>query len=180
MLDFLNKLQNDPAKKRNAITAVVGSIILILFVAIYLLSSQTKTTSTVMKDDSLFAMDTTGLVVNVFLRTAIVFGLMFLFFALLKKWQGRKITSPQKRMAVVESIRLSPKQAIHLIKVGNREFLVGATDQNMNLISELEVGVEPLVEQESIETQGQNFASILNQSLDVSKHLFNRQPKSLS
>ncbi len=39
------------------------------------------------------------------------------------------------QMLLVESIRLSPKQALHLVRVGGQQFLVGATDQSIALIS---------------------------------------------
>ncbi|MEN4010640.1 MAG: flagellar biosynthetic protein FliO [Bellilinea sp.] len=39
------------------------------------------------------------------------------------------------QMMLVESVRLSPKQALHLVQVGGQQFLVGATDQSIALIS---------------------------------------------
>jgi flagellar biosynthetic protein FliO len=60
----------------------------------------------------------------------------------LRRWQTRRGGLLGRQMRVVESIRLSPKQAIHLVKVGDHTVLIGATDQNISMLSE--VDFEPL------------------------------------
>jgi len=56
----------------------------------------------------------------------------------LRKWQTRRLGQVQKRLSVVETIRFSQRQAVHLIRVDSRQFLIGATDQCMSLLSEVD------------------------------------------
>jgi flagellar biosynthetic protein FliO len=54
----------------------------------------------------------------------------------LKRLQNRPGRDHAERtLAIVDSTRLSPKQALHVVRVGNQHYLVGATDQSINLIS---------------------------------------------
>ncbi len=69
------------------------------------------------------------------------------------------------QMMVVESIRLSPKQALHLVRVGGQQFLVGATDQNISLISQVELAI-PADEEQPIPI-GQDFNRLLQGFLQV-------------
>ncbi len=62
---------------------------------------------------------------------------------MLLRWQK----APRKgfnarRLAREETIRLTPKQAVHLIRVGDQHFLIGATDQSVSLISAVDLPVE--------------------------------------
>ena len=68
---------------------------------------------------------------------------------------GRKI----RQVQVVESVRLSPKQAVHLISVGGRHLLIGATDQNISLITSVEPSVPEAEPERS--TTSMDFASLL-------------------
>ena len=45
---------------------------------------------------------------------------------------------PGRQMRLVETIRLSPKQALHLVVIGDQKLLIGATDQNVALIMPIE------------------------------------------
>ncbi len=69
------------------------------------------------------------------------------------------------QMMVVESVRLSPKQALHLVRVGGQQFLVGATDQNISLISQVELAI-PADEEQPIPI-GQDFNRLLQGFLQV-------------
>lgn len=69
------------------------------------------------------------------------------------------------QMMVVESIRLSPKQALHLVRVGGQQFLVGATDQTISLISQVDLA-DPAEEEQPIPI-GQDFSRLLQGFLQV-------------
>ena len=101
--------------------------------------------------------------------TIIVLILMYLFLGLLRKWQFGKRGSNKKRLRIIESVRVTPRQAMLLIKVDQREFLLGSTDQALSLITE----VDPVEETEmkAVEDTPQttglaNFSTILKQNLD--------------
>ncbi|MBM4423033.1 MAG: flagellar biosynthetic protein FliO [Chloroflexi bacterium] len=69
-------------------------------------------------------------------KTAIVLGLLFLTLAVLKRWQVT--ASRGKQMSVVETLRLSPRQALHIVRVGERTLLIGASDTQISLLTDVE------------------------------------------
>ena len=46
-------------------------------------------------------------------------------------------TAKNTRMSVVETLQLAPRRSIHLIKVDERELIVGSCDTGMELLGEL-------------------------------------------
>lgn len=95
-----------------------------------------------------------GLTAQVVAKTALVLGLMFLTLAGLKRWQVSGTRA--KRLAVVETLRLSPRQALHLVRVGERVLLLGASDAQVSLLAEVN-------EPPATETTPDSFAGILEQ-----------------
>ena len=83
--------------------------------------------------------------------------------AIVLRWLQRRQNGgrPDRVLAVTESIRLSPKQAIHLFRVSDKYFLVGATDQNLNLISQVEPFNSVKPEGQSGRLDQQSFKSYL-------------------
>jgi flagellar biosynthetic protein FliO len=57
---------------------------------------------------------------------------------ILRRWQTKRGGGLGRRLGVVESVRLSPKQALHLVRVGDRQLLIGATDQAISLICDVQ------------------------------------------
>jgi flagellar biosynthetic protein FliO len=108
-------------------------------------------------------------IINMVIGTIIVLILMYLFLGLLRKWQFGKKNSNKNRLKIIESVRVSPRQAMLLIKVDQREFLLGSTDQALSLITE----VDPVEETETkaVEDPSQtngyvHLSTILKQNLD--------------
>jgi flagellar biosynthetic protein FliO len=59
---------------------------------------------------------------------------------LVRRWQIKNgFNRTGKRLNVVETVRLSPKQAIHLVRVGNQHLLIGATDQSISMLSTIDL-----------------------------------------
>lgn len=74
-----------------------------------------------------------------------------------------------RQMHLLETVRLSPKQALHLIAIGDHKLLIGATDQNVSLISPVEYSIDPAPVEESHAQQGLDFSSLLQTfNLDLS------------
>jgi flagellar biogenesis protein FliO len=48
------------------------------------------------------------------------------------------------KCSLVETIRLSPKQSVHLVMIGEQKLLIGATDHNVSLISTIEESFSPV------------------------------------
>jgi flagellar biosynthetic protein FliO len=66
-----------------------------------------------------------------------------------------------RQMHLVETIRLSPKQSLHLVMIGGQRLLIGATDQNVSLIAPIEEELVPVTDEESQPQQGLDFGSMI-------------------
>src|SRR5579872_867142 len=62
--------------------------------------------------------------------------------------QGRMLTLGRSRLvSIVESMFLSQNNSVHVVKIGRRYYLVGASSGHISLISELPADeVEPFIE----------------------------------
>ena len=83
-----------------------------------------------------------SLAVNVTLKLALVIALIYGGMYLLRRWPAGWLAVNKKRVALLETTRLSPRQALHLVQVGDRTLLVGATDQAVTLLTEIELPAE--------------------------------------
>lgn len=97
-----------------------------------------------------------------FIKLIVVLLLIFGSAIFARRWlqpglQGRSV----RQMRLVESVRLSPKQALHLVSVGDQQFLIGATDQNVTLISPVEVEVDPVPTETTTSQPSPDFGSLL-------------------
>jgi len=85
---------------------------------------------------------------------------------LLRRWlqlgPTGKIT---RQMRLLETVRLSPKQALHLIVIGDQRLLIGATDQNVSLIAHIEESLNPTPAEEAKTQPALDFGSLI-QSLN--------------
>ncbi len=80
-----------------------------------------------------------SVVLDWILKLTFFLGLLFVSLYFARRWQrgGRGVVT--RRVQILESRHLSPKQAVHLIKADGRTFLIGATDQSLTLLSEIQV-----------------------------------------
>lgn len=78
---------------------------------------------------------------SAFIKLIVVLLLIVGAAAVFRRWiqPGTGIHS-DRQMRLVETIRLSPRQALHIVTVGGQTLLIGATDQNVSLISTIEEG----------------------------------------
>ena len=77
-------------------------------------------------------------VFDLILAFLFLMGVLFIGLYVVRRWQRGGSASGAHRLQILESKHLSPKQAVHLIRAGQRLFMVGATDQGISLISEIE------------------------------------------
>lgn len=77
-----------------------------------------------------------GLSLQMFFRAGVVIGLLYLSLAVLKRWQTGG--ARQRRLETLETLRLSPRQTVHLIRIDGRTLLVGASDAQINLLTEVD------------------------------------------
>jgi flagellar biosynthetic protein FliO len=102
---------------------------------------------------------TAALFLSVFLKLGLVIVLMLVGFYLLRRWKGPQFSGQSKQMTVLETLRLTPRQTVYLVKVGDRNVMIGATDQSISYLTEL----EPVSEEQK---STQSFPKILNDTLN--------------
>ena len=101
--------------------------------------------------------------VSVFVKLIIVLLLIVLSSMTFRRWlqpgwSGRKT----RQVQLLETVRLSPKQAVHLLSVGGQQLLIGATDQNVSLLTQVELELTPIETEASVSASRPDFASLLH------------------
>ncbi len=84
------------------------------------------------------AVSTSALFLNVFLKLGLVLVLIYSGAIFLRRRQNGCQLTHRKQIQILETANLSPHRALHLVKVGGRTYLIGATDHNIQLLSNLE------------------------------------------
>jgi flagellar biosynthetic protein FliO len=84
---------------------------------------------------------TADLAVRLLTNLGIVLGLAYLSLWAYRRATGGAGATRVRRLAVLESQRLSPRQAVHLIRVGERVLLVGATDGGLSTLADVSADV---------------------------------------
>lgn len=100
--------------------------------------------------------------VGVFAKLIVVLLLIVASSIIFRRWLQPGMTGKKARQVqLLETVRLSPKQAIHLVSIGGQQLLVGATDQNISLLTQVELDL-PSAESEPTNPQpSTDFASLL-------------------
>jgi flagellar biosynthetic protein FliO len=100
--------------------------------------------------------------IGVFAKLAVVLLLILACSVFIRRWsqpglKGRK----KQQMQVIETVRLSPKQAIHIVTVGDRQLLIGATDQNVSLLTAVDLDLKPVDAPIAVPEAKTDFGSLL-------------------
>ena len=64
--------------------------------------------------------------------------IIYLSVWLMKKYSGGKIAGGGNLISIVERRHLAPKQALYLIKVGEKHLLIGASDSGLQKLSDID------------------------------------------
>lgn len=145
----------DTSSKKQKWTAVLTVVGLLCTVALLSTNGVQKTTSDPLVSTPLYF-------VGAFVKMIVVLLLIVLSAVFARRWlqpglHGKTI----RQMRLMESVRLSPKQALHLVSVGDQQFLIGATDQSVTLISPVEVNFEPTSGEATNPQPGLDFSFLL-------------------
>lgn len=81
---------------------------------------------------------------DVLLKLGIVIGLIYLSLYFLRRWQGKISGRATRQLSVIESLSLSPRQSLHLVRAGSQVLLIGATDQTLTSLTPVELLPEPV------------------------------------
>lgn len=77
---------------------------------------------------------------SVFFKLVLVLLLIIGCAIFIRKWMNSSVRSSTRQMQLTETLTLTPKRALHIVQVGKQLYLIGATDQGISLISELDEG----------------------------------------
>ena len=81
--------------------------------------------------------------VGVFVKLVVVLLLIVASSVIFRRWsQPRAGGKKTRQVQLLETVRLAPKQALHLVSIGDQHLLVGATDQGITLISQVELSLD--------------------------------------
>lgn len=75
--------------------------------------------------------------ISVFFKLLLVLMIIYGAAIVMKRWMVNPSRSKLRQMQVVETLGLTPKRALHIIRVGESVLLVGATDQQITLIKDV-------------------------------------------
>lgn len=99
---------------------------------------------------------------GVFVKLVGVLLLIVASAVLFRRWSNYSPAGSRVRhLHLLETVRLSPKQSLHLVAIGDQQILIGATDQSISLITSVESGLETHLVEASQPHPGPDFASLL-------------------
>lgn len=82
--------------------------------------------------------NTTFLAFDAFTKMGVVLALFLIGVQGLRRWRKYLPGEQGRQITVLETKRLSQRQALHLVKLGDQMLLIGATDQGLTLLTEVE------------------------------------------
>lgn len=68
----------------------------------------------------------------------LIVGIIYASVWLMKKYSGGKITGGGDIISIVERRHLTPKQALYLVKVGEKHLLIGASESGLSKLSDID------------------------------------------
>jgi flagellar biogenesis protein FliO len=116
-------------------------------------------------------VDTVGLGLSALFKLCLVLGLLYASLGLYKRYRGAIPGIQGRQITILESSRLSPRQAVHLIQVRDQTLLIGATDQGLTLLAEIEAQPAGLEAGQADFSLSANTAPSFEQSLSRLQNL---------
>jgi len=147
-----------PEKKRKALLIVIGGTATL---ALFMLTGGDPSADSAGSDALYY--------VGVFFKLAAVLLLIVGGAVIFKRWNGRKSLhkGPGRQMRLVETVRLSPRQALHVVEVAGQHFLIGATDQSISILSPVSLEQAPEAADEASDP-GLSFGSVFSNLVQAS------------
>ena len=95
---------------------------------------------------------------DLILKLSFIIILIFVTLGIFSKLRSNTWVSQNRKLQIIETTNLSQRQVLHIIQIGKKRYLIGATDASISLLTELE-SEEGLTGNESA------FAESLHQEL---------------
>ena len=103
-----------------------------------------------------------GYFYRVFFVTAIIILLLFAVLFVYKKLGGQGLTQNRSKIHIISRQTLGPKQAVIIVAIEGKKYVLGTSDHAVNLIAELGEVSEDELPVTDIKQVSQNFTSILS------------------
>lgn len=87
--------------------------------------------------DAASGNDTVWLILDVTIKFALVLGVIILAALLTRKYRSKLVQGHLRHMSTLESLRLNGHASLHLVEVDGKRFMIGSTEQSVQLICEL-------------------------------------------
>lgn len=104
----------------------------------------------------------------------LVIGCIYGGLFMLKKTMGKKYSNNRtnNNLEIIETTHIAPKKTLTLVRVADKAVLVGTTENNMSVLTELdETKTAELLAQMDIETEQDNFKDIITLASNKLKNL---------
>jgi flagellar biosynthetic protein FliO len=82
-------------------------------------------------------LNSTALALGVFARLILVVAAIYIAAMLFRRWQTGSLKGAARQLALVETLHLSQRRSLHLVRAGEQVFLIGATDQAVTLLGQV-------------------------------------------
>ena len=153
----------ETASQKQKLTAILLGFSLLSTIVLFAMNGSSKTAADPLGSTPYYF-------VGVFVKLVGVLLLIVASAIIFRRWfQPGFNGKATRQLHLVETVRLSPKQALHLVSIGDQQLLIGATDQNVSLIAQVEQGL----------TDPQAEPTNAKPSLDFGTVLQNFNPQSL-
>jgi flagellar biogenesis protein FliO len=149
---------------RWALILLTVTVIIILGVAMFLLLPQNETS----KGDASY-LNSTGLAFSVFLKMGVVILLIGGLAIILRRWKTRGSVSQTKLISVVETVHLTQHRTLYLLNIDGQKILIGATDQSMTNLYQVNSTNEDPENQQSSNNGFSDILANLQSPTDLSK-----------
>jgi flagellar protein FliO/FliZ len=122
----------ETATQRQKLMAALLAFSLLSTLVLFAMNGSSKTAADPLGSTPLYF-------VGVFVKLIGVLLLIVLSSIIFRRWfQPGFSGKATRQLHLLETVRLSPKQALHLVSIGDQQLLIGATDQNVSLITHVE------------------------------------------
>lgn len=122
----------ETASQKQKLTAALLGFSLLSTVALFAMNGSSKSAADPLSSTPFYFL-------GVFIKLIGVLLLIVVSSILFQRWVQPGFTGKSTRqLNLLETVRLSPKQALHLVSIGDQKLLIGATDQNVSLIVQVE------------------------------------------
>lgn len=119
--------------------SLLFSIALVLFLSINTPAQTTTVDTTLVPPATDYSPSLTGIIFKLIISMILIVGLIYLSMYLIKKINSRATGGGivGDTIKVIGRTFISPKQSLYLVKIGKRYTVLGATESNINMITEL-------------------------------------------